>query len=245
MRVGVLIPAYNEAGSIARVLAAIPQALISDVVVVDNASTDGTATVARQHGARVVHEARRGYGFACAAGVAALGAVDVVVQLDGDYSDDPRDLPLLLAPLTAGQADLVLGSRTLGSCEPGALVPHQRFGNWLTAQVMRQLYGVRVTDLGPFRAIRRPVLDRLALAERTYGWSVEMMVKAARADYRLVEVPVSYRPRYAGQSKVSGTVRGSLKAGSVILRTSLRYAHWQPDTEEAGCDREETTGLVP
>ena len=228
MRVGVVIPAYNEAESLPRVLAAIPSALVSEVVVVDNASTDETAVVARSGGARVVREERRGYGYACAAGVAALGAVDVVVQLDADYSDDPAELPLLLAPLEANQADFVIGSRELGTCEPGALAPHQRFGNWLTARIMRQLYGVRVTDLGPFRAIRRPVLDRLALAERTYGWSVEMMVKAARGGYRIVEVPVSYRRRYAGQSKVSGTLEGSLKAGVVIIGTSVRYRHWSP-----------------
>lgn len=228
MRVGVVIPAYNEAESLPRVLAAIPSSLVSEVVVVDNASTDDTAAVAQAGGARVVREERRGYGYACAAGASALGPVDVVVQLDADYSDDPAELPLLLAPLEAGQADLVIGSRELGTCEPGALAPHQRFGNWLTAQIMRQLYGVRVTDLGPFRAIRRPVLDRLALAERTYGWSVEMMVKAARGGFRIVEVPVSYRRRYAGQSKVSGTFKGSLKAGVVIIGTSVRYRRWSP-----------------
>lgn len=228
MRVGVVIPAYNEAESLGRVLAALPWALVDTAVVVDNASTDETAAVARSGGAQVVREARRGYGYACAAGVAALGAVDVVVQLDADYSDDPAELPLLLAPLVENRADLVLGSRTLGHCEPGALLPHQRFGNWLTARMMHVLYGVSVTDLGPFRAMRKPALDRLALAERTYGWSVEMMVKAARAGYRLVEVPVSYRPRYAGQSKVSGTIKGSLKAGAVIIGTSVRYRHWNP-----------------
>lgn len=231
MRVGVLVPAFNEAGSIARVLADLPRHLVDTIVVVDNDSTDATAEIARQAGAQVVREARRGYGYACAAGVAALGAVDVIVQLDADYSDDPAELPLLLAPLLADQADLVLGSRVLGNCAPGALLPHQRFGNWLTAWIMRWLYGVRVTDLGPFRAIRRPALERLALAERTYGWSVEMMVKAARAGYRLAEVPVSYRPRYAGQSKVSGTIAGSLKAGAVIIGTSLRYRNWAPQAD--------------
>lgn len=228
MRVGVVIPAYNEAESLGRVLAAIPRSLAQEIVVVDNASTDATADVARNGGARVVREERRGYGYACAAGVEALGPVDVVVQLDADYSDDPAELPLLLAPLLEDRADLVLGSRELGHCEPGALLPHQRFGNWLTARIMGVLYSVRVTDLGPFRAIRKPALDRLELAERTYGWSVEMMVKAARAGYRLVEVPVSYRPRYAGQSKVSGTIKGSIKAGAVIIGTSVRYRSWKP-----------------
>lgn len=229
MRVGIVIPAYNEADSLPRVLADIPQTLVDTVVVVDNASTDGTAAVAAAHGACVVREERRGYGYACAAGVAALSDVDVVVQMDADYSDDPRELPLLLAPLRDGRADFVLGSREQGNCEPGALLPHQRFGNWLTTQIMRLLYGVHVTDLGPFRAISKPLLDRLALAERTYGWSVEMMVKAARCRSRIVEVPVSYRARYAGESKVSGTIRGSLKAGAVIIGTSLRYRRWKPD----------------
>jgi glycosyltransferase involved in cell wall biosynthesis len=232
MRVGVVIPAYNEAESIGRVLEDLPRTLITQIVVVDNGSTDGTADVARAAGAHVVVEPRRGYGFACAAGVAALEDVNVVVQIDGDYSDDPRELPRLLSPISAGTADLVLGSRTLGSYEPGALAPHQRFGNWVTAQVMRALYSVRVSDLGPFRAIRKPALDQLQLAERTYGWSVEMMVKAARAGYRIVEVPVSYRRRYAGRSKVSGTVRGSIQAGIVILGTSLRYARWNPEEDQ-------------
>jgi glycosyltransferase involved in cell wall biosynthesis len=229
MRVGIVIPAHNEAGSLPCVLDALPPELVHEVVVVDNGSTDDTAAVARARGARVVYEGRLGYGYACAAGVSALGPVDVVVQLDADYSDDPAELPLLLAPLRAGVADLVIGSRELGRAEPGALAPHQRFGNWLTARAMGLLYGVQVTDLGPFRAIRRPVLERLALAERTYGWSVEMMVKAARAGYRIVEVPVSYRSRYAGRSKVSGTLRGSLKAGVVILGTSIRYWRWVPE----------------
>lgn len=229
MRVGVVIPAHNEAESLPHVLAALPQALVDEIVVADNASTDGTADVARAAGARVVREARLGYGYACAAGIAALGPVDVVVQLDADFSDDPSELPLLLAPLSEDSADLVIGSRELGTLEPGALAPHQRFGNWLTAQVMHVAYRVSVTDLGPFRAIRKTTLDRLVLTERTYGWSVEMMVKVARAGYRTVEVPVSYRSRYAGRSKVSGSVKGSLKAGAVILGTSLRYRNWLPE----------------
>ncbi|MBC8162849.1 MAG: glycosyltransferase family 2 protein [Roseiflexaceae bacterium] len=231
MRIGVIIPAYNEAASLPRVLADIPRQHVDEIIVVDNASTDDTAEVARANGARVVREERLGYGYACAAGVAALGPVDVVVQMDADYSDQPAELPLLLQPLIDNRADLVLGSRELGTCEVGALQPHQRFGNWLTAQLMHGLYGVRVTDLGPFRAIRRTALERLALAERTYGWSVEMMVKAARARYRIVEVPVSYRARYAGQSKVSGTLKGSLKAGAVIIGTTLRHRSWQPTTK--------------
>ncbi len=196
-----------------------------EVIVADNGSTDNTAAVAGAAGARVVSEPRRGYGFACAAGVRAAESAEVIVFLDGDGSSDPAELPALLAPLREGVADLVLGSRLLeGEREREAMLPHQRFGNWLTALLMRRLYGIRVTDLGPYRAIRADLLAKLDMCEMTFGWPTEMMVKAARHGARIVEVPVSHHPRLAGRSKVSGTVRGSLLAAYFILRTTVRYA---------------------
>ena len=224
MTVCVIIPALNEAESIGVVLAAIPAGLAAEVIVVDNGSTDDTAARALAAGARVVREDRRGYGFACAAGVAATQA-DIMVFLDADLSDYPEEMAALLAPIRAGQADLVLGSRFLsGSLPRSVMPPQQRFGNWLASRLMRRLYGLPVTDLSPFRAVRRDVLLALDMREMTYGWPTEMMVKAARRGYRLTEIAVRYRARYAGRSKVSGTVRGALLAAYYILGTTLRYA---------------------
>ena len=175
----------------------------------------------------MVVEPRRGYGYACAAGVAAAPpGCDVLVFLDGDLSFVPGEMPRLLAPLAADQADLVLGSRALGSVERGSMPAPQAFGNWLVARLMRGLYHLPVTDLGPYRAVRRSLLDQLAMREMTFGWPTEMIVKAARRRARIAEVPVSYRARRAGRSKVSGTVRGTVLAGYVILGTTLRYAGW-------------------
>ena len=210
--IGVVIPALNEeatiADQVAEVLAVAGQAdlpaRIERVVVVDNGSADRTADRASAAGAMVVSEPRRGYGRACATGVAAAGDVDLIVQMDGDRSDRFDELPLLLQPLLAGEADLVIGSRTLGSYEPGSLLPQQRFGNWVAAQLLRLLYGVRVTDIGPFRVIRRRDLLRMNMREMTYGWSVEMIARAARTGLRVREVPVTYRKRAGGTSKVSG-----------------------------------------
>lgn len=227
-RVGVLIPAYNEAQSIALVLAEIPLGLVQEVVVVDNASTDPTADVARAAGATVVPEPRPGYGSACLAGLAYYAAQpagqtpEILVFLDGDHSDYPEQLPELLAPLLAGQADLVIGSRALGEREKGSLLPQQRFGNWLATRLLRLRYGSTHTDLGPFRAIRAEALARLGMADTTYGWTVEMQVKAARLGLRVVEVPVRYRRRI-GTSKISGTIRGTLGAGYKILWTIFKY----------------------
>ncbi|MFZ1509771.1 MAG: glycosyltransferase family 2 protein [Anaerolineae bacterium] len=226
MTVCVIIPALNEAESIGVVLAAIPAGLAAEVIVVDNGSTDDTAARALAAGARVVREDRRGYGFACAAGVAATQA-DIMVFLDADLSDFPEEMAALLAPIRAGQADLVLGSRFLaGNLSRSVMPPQQRFGNWLASRLMQRLYRIPVTDLSPFRAVRRDVLLALDMREMTYGWPTEMMVKAARRDYRLTEIAVRYRARYAGRSKVSGTVRGALLAAYYILGTTLRYA-WQ------------------
>ncbi|SRR5258708_22323954 len=227
MNVTVVIPALNEAGCIGDLVKATLAQLIHEVVVVDNGSTDDTAGIARRAGARVVVEARRGYGYACAAGAAAAGPqAEALVFMDGDFSFAPDEMPRLLAPLQAGQADLGLGSRVLGSIEAGSMPPPQRFGNWLVAWLMRGLYGLSVTDLGPYRAVRREVLDKLDMCEMTFGWPTEMIVKAAQRRARIVETPVSYRSRRAGQSKVSGTVEGTLKAGYIILGTTFRYARW-------------------
>jgi glycosyltransferase involved in cell wall biosynthesis len=198
---------------------------IRRVVVVDNGSRDGTAQVARAAGAEVVAEPRRGYGAACLAGLAHLGAQppDAVVFLDGDGSDDAGDLPSLLAPLAAGTADLVLGSRTAGTREPGALSPQQRFGNALATGLIHVLWRRRFTDLGPFRAIGYPALVALGMRDRDYGWTVEMQIKALRRGLRIVEVPVRYRRRRGGRSKVSRTLRGTVGAGWKILATIARY----------------------
>jgi glycosyltransferase involved in cell wall biosynthesis len=195
-----------------------------NVIVVDNASTDTTSLEAAKAGAKVISEPRRGYGYACAAGVAAAMDADVIVFMDGDYSYTPGDLPLLLSPILENWADLVLGSRELGQIVRGAMPSQQRFGNWLASRLMNILYGLSITDLGPYRAIRRGMLLEINMQEMTYGWPTEMIVKAARRKARIVEVPVSYRSRLTGRSKVSGTIRGTLLAGWYILGVIFRYA---------------------
>jgi glycosyltransferase involved in cell wall biosynthesis len=228
-RVAAIIPALNEApaiGTTVRGLRALEGAVLDRIIVVDNGSTDDTGARAREAGAEVVREPRRGYGRACLAGVLAASDAAIIVLLDGDAADEPTDLPRVLAPLLANEADLVVGARGAAGREAGAMTPQQLFGNALAARLMRRLYGVRVTDLGPLRAIRRAELLALAPREMTYGWSVEMMVKAARAGYRYREVPVAYHRRI-GVSKVGGTVQGSLKAGWCIIGTTLRHHRWQ------------------
>jgi glycosyltransferase involved in cell wall biosynthesis len=222
--VTVIIPALNEAGNIHRLVTEVLAVAPVQVMVVDNGSTDATPKEACTAGAQVVYEPRRGYGYACAAGAAAAFQADILVFLDGDYSFLPAELPAILAPLLAGEADLVLGSRYQGHIVRGAMPPQQRFGNWLVARLMNVLYGLSITDLGPYRAIRRSLLLSLSMQEMTFGWPTEMMVKAARRGARLVEVPVSFHPRQAGRSKVSGTLRGTLLAGWFILGVTLRYA---------------------
>ena len=226
--IAAVVPCLNEALSVRRVVETLrAQPLLQRVIVVDNGSTDGTGDIARAAGADVVREVRRGYGYACWAGVLAADDADVIVLLDGDAADDPDDLPRILEPLLAGRADLVVGSRAMGSREPGSMTPQQVVGNQIAAWMMRWIYGTRVTDLGPFRCIRRPALLALEMREMTYGWSVEMMVKAARAGYRYQEVPVRYLRRI-GVSKVGGTLKGSAKAGWCIVSTTLKYSAWRP-----------------
>ena len=222
MRVSVIIPTHNEAQAIGRVLADLPADLVNEVIVVDSNSTDGTPDIARSMGARVLHEPRRGYGRACLTGLANTESPDVVVFLDGDYSDRPSELPLLLAPIVERRADIALGSRIVSKPNRGALPWHQSFGNRLAALLIRALYGVAISDLGPFRAGRADVLRDLALEEATYGWAVEMILKAAIAGFRIVEVPVSYYPRI-GKSKSSGTVKGTMGAAGFILSRIGRY----------------------
>jgi glycosyltransferase involved in cell wall biosynthesis len=227
MRLAIIIPALNESGNVRRLIGEIPSKipLISDIsiIVVDNGSTDNTAHEAHEVGAIVVQEPRRGYGYACAAGLHAADTAELLVFMDGDGSFDPAEISLLIQPIVEDRADLVFGSRAAHS-EPGAMPPHQRFGNQLVSRLMGLLYSLKVTDLGPFRAIRRDCLLTLDMCEMTFGWPTEMMVKSARHGYRIVEVPVHYRKRWSGQSKVSGTIRGTLLATYFILGVTLRYA---------------------
>jgi glycosyltransferase involved in cell wall biosynthesis len=219
VRVSVIIPTHNEAQAIERVLADLPSDLTTEVIVVDSNSNDGTPEIAARMGARVVQEPRRGYGRACLTGLATANSPDVVVFLDGDYSDRPSELPILLAPITEGRADITLGSRL--RCA-GALPWHQAFGNRLAAALIRFLYRVEITDLCPYSAGRAEVLRALALEETTYGWAVEMILKGALAGFRVVEVPVSYHPRI-GKSKISGTLKGTVGAAWFILSLIVRY----------------------
>jgi hypothetical protein len=223
VKVAVVIPVFNERESLPLVVADIPRDLVGEVVVVDNGSTDDTPVVARGLPARLVREPRRGYGSACLAGIAALEPAppEVVVFLDGDYSDHPEELPRLLDAIAAG-ADLVIGSRRLGTAEPGALLPQARIGNALACILIRMFCGHRYTDLGPFRAIRWEALRRLDMQDTNFGWTAEMQVKAVRKRLAISEVPVSYRRR-VGVSKITGTLSGTLKAGWKILWTIGRY----------------------
>ena len=234
VRVSVIIPTHNEAQAIECVLADLPSDLTTEVIVVDSNSNDGTPEIAARMGARVIQEPRRGYGQACLTGLATTNSPDVVVFLDGDYSDRPSELAILLAPIIEGRADITFGSRLHGRNSVGALPWHQVFGNRLAASLIRFLYGLEISDLGPFRAGRSEVLRALALEETTYGWAVEMILKGTLAGFRVVEVPVSYYPRI-GQSKISGTLKGTVGAGWFILSLIVRYyfRHRRAETPRA------------
>ena len=225
MKILVIIPAFNEARAIGHVVTDIPDPLVDEIVVVDNASSDETEPNARQAGATVLREDRKGYGWACLRGIdfARGRGADVVVFLDGDYSDHPEEMPTLVQPILEDRADFVVGSRIQGEREPGSMLPQALVGNRVACLLMRALWGVRYTDLGPFRAIRFEALERLQMQDKTFGWTVEMQIKAAARGLRILEVPVSYRRR-VGVSKVTGTIAGTVKASAKILATIAKYA---------------------
>jgi glycosyltransferase involved in cell wall biosynthesis len=222
-RVSVIIPVFNEQDAITNVLADLPAHLINEIIVVDNGSTDATARLASEAGARVVREDRKGYGSACLKGISVTDHPDIIAFIDGDYSDHPEELGRILAPLFTGQVDFCIGSRVLGNREPGALLPQARFGNWLSTVLISGFFGVDFTDLGPFRAIRSKTLEQMRMQDTTFGWTVEMQVKAAQMRVQTIEVPVSYRKRI-GVSKITGTIEGTIKAGWKILYTIFKYA---------------------
>jgi glycosyltransferase involved in cell wall biosynthesis len=221
-RTAVIIPVLNEEDSLPLVLDAIPKDLVDEVVVVDNGSTDRSVEIARAHGATVVEEEHRGYGAACLRGIAATEDYEMLVFLDGDYSDYPEDMHELLPPVVADEADLVIGSRMINRESRRALLPQSRFGNQLAAVLMRILFGIRCTDLGPFRVIRRSSLVALQMQDRDFGWTVEMQLRARLKGIRVTERPVRYRKR-VGKSKITGTLSGTLKASYKILKTIFVY----------------------
>lgn len=230
MNVFVVIPALNEAENIADLVEeTLAQADVDRVIVVDNGSVDETAAVARSAGADVVSEPRRGYGYACKAGFdyATEEGAKIIVTMDGDYSSLPTEIGQLVAPIKSSAADLVLGSRTLGTIQKDAMPPHQRFGNWLTSKIINVIFGERITDLGPFRAITTTLYQELEMQEMTFGWPTEMQVKALALGKRVIELPASWHNRRAGVSKVSGTVKGSILAGYYILGSTFRYRRFR------------------
>jgi glycosyltransferase involved in cell wall biosynthesis len=223
MKAALIIPALNEAEAIGPMLDELPPGLFAEIIVADNGSIDSTSAVAASRGARVVLEPRRGYGSACLRAIGEVAPnIEAVVFMDADGSDLPSEIGSLLDPIRRREADLVIGSRALGNAEPGSLNAHQRFGNRLAAFLVRLIFGHRYTDLGPFRAIRLSSLRQLGMKDPNYGWTVEMQIRALAHGLRVVEVPVSYRRRREGRSKISGTVRGSVSAGAKILWTIAR-----------------------
>jgi glycosyltransferase involved in cell wall biosynthesis len=222
----VIIPAFNEEGAIGKVIDDIPKELVSEIVVVNNHSTDNTASVATAKGATVLLETRKGYGYSCLKGIAYAKSKpvppDIIVFLDGDYSDHPEELSLLLEPIIQNNNDLVIGSRVKGNKEKDSMMPQQVFGNWLATSLIKLLYNYSYSDLGPFRAIKYNRLVTLEMKDTTYGWTVEMQLKAAKNKFKICEVPVNYRKRI-GTSKISGTVKGTILAGYKIITTIFRY----------------------
>ena len=221
----VIIPAINEAKSIAKVIGEIPE-IVEEIIVVDNGSSDATSDVAKKAGAIVLLETKAGYGHACLKGIDYVNSnhpdTEVICFLDGDFSDYPEQMPDVVNPILEGKVDMVIGSRALGNNEPGSLTIPQVFGNWLATKLMLLIYGAHFTDLGPFRAIAFSRLLELKMEDKTYGWTVEMQVKAAKQKLRFIEVPVNYRKRI-GVSKVSGTVKGAVMAGIKIIWTIFKY----------------------
>lgn len=222
--VTVIIPAYNEERSIGKVVSAISREIVAHVIVVNNNSTDSTVEVAQKAGAIVLDEPRKGYGWACLKGIEHSKTLntDIVVFLDGDYSDYPEEIPNVIAPILENDMDMVIGSRVLGKREKGSLTPQQIFGNWLATKLIRLFYRARFTDLGPFRAIKSECLDQLKMADKTYGWTIEMQIKAVKHKMKFCEVPVNYKKRI-GISKVSGTIKGTVLAGIKIIFAVFKY----------------------
>jgi glycosyltransferase involved in cell wall biosynthesis len=220
----VIIPAFNEEKSIGKVVSDIPRDLVKHIIVVNNNSNDNTVEVAKSAGAIVLDEPRRGYGWACLKGIEKSRELktDIVVFMDGDYSDFPEEITNVIAPIMETDHDMVIGSRVLGKREKGSLTPQQVFGNWLATKLIRLFYGAKFTDLGPFRAIKSDALEQLRMADKTYGWTIEMQIKASKEKMKFCEVPVNYRKRI-GVSKVSGTIKGTVLAGIKIIFAVFKY----------------------
>jgi len=224
MRVALVIPVIDEGATIAGVVRAVPRDVVDEVIVVDGGSRDDTVAAAGAAGARVIVEPRAGYGAACLVGMAAAADCDVIAFIDGDGSDDPEDLRRLVAPVLAGERDFVIGSRVSAARKTGSMGAHQLVAGRLAGLAMRGLYGTRYTDMGPLRAIRRDALEKLNMRERTYGWNLEMQMRAARVRLRILELPVAHRHRAGGASKVAGSLRGTLRASWNLASTFVRVA---------------------
>jgi glycosyltransferase involved in cell wall biosynthesis len=226
LKIRIIIPAFNEENGVGQVIQEIPKSVVDEIIVVNNASTDKTEIIARDNGATVLHESTPGYGRACLKGIEYAKRLaikpDIIVFLDADHSDYPEEITQLIRPILDNKAELVIGSRALGNKEKGSMTPQQIFGNWLATRLLKLLYKVRFTDLGPFRAIRFDKLLELDMQDKTYGWTVEMQLKAAKKGLKCVEIPVRYRKRI-GVSKISGTVKGTVMAGYKILFTIFKY----------------------